>query len=103
MKYNKLIRNRIADQRRAEGKAVITHVAEDAEYWDKLRHKLREETAEYLHDENNEELADVLEVLYAIGDFKGIERERLEEWRKQKEQEKGGFDGRIILDEIRED
>jgi len=35
-----------------------------------------------------EELADTLEVIYAICDFKGISREELEEIRKQKQEKR---------------
>lgn len=100
MKYNKLIRDKIPDLRRAEGQQVKTHVASGSEYWDRLRHKLREETAEYLKDEKDEELADVLEVLYAICAYKQLSFEKVEAIRQAKLEEKGGFEGRIILDEI---
>lgn len=44
-----------------------------------------------------EELADVLEVIYSIAKFSGISLKNLEEVRKNKKNENGGFESRIFL------
>ena len=46
-----------------------------------------------------EELADVLEVIYAIANHRNIKLEDIEHIRKLKKEEKWGFDERIILEE----
>ncbi|MCK4730693.1 MAG: nucleoside triphosphate pyrophosphohydrolase [Candidatus Aenigmarchaeota archaeon] len=103
MKYDKLVRDRIPEIIRKRGVVPITHIADKNEYWEKLKAKLQEEVDEVLEDVNvEEELADVLEVIYAICDFKGISLEELELIRKKKKDERGGFKDKIILDETRE-
>lgn len=100
MKSNKLVRDKIPEIIKKKGKIPITHIASDSEYWEKLKQKFREEVEEYLADENEEELADVLEVINAIYDFKKIKKRNLEAIRKKKAKERGGFKKRIILENI---
>ena len=101
MKYEKLVRDRIPEVVKEKGEIPVTHIATDEEYWKKLREKLKEEVAEFLSREDAEELADIIEVVNAICDFKKIDRLRLEDLRKEKLKSKGGFGGRIVLDEIK--
>ena len=65
IKYNKLIRDRIPEIIEASGKTCVTEVLSDEEYLKMIDAKLDEELAEYHKDENLEELADLLEVIYA--------------------------------------
>ncbi|MFH1801270.1 MAG: nucleoside triphosphate pyrophosphohydrolase [archaeon] len=102
MKYNKLIRDKIPGIIRDKGAVPITHKAKDEEYWEKLKDKLKEEVNEFLENSDEEELADILEVIYAICDFRKIGRERLEFIRKKKFEGRGGFEDKIILDEIKD-
>ncbi len=99
MKYNKLVRDNIPEIILSKGSTPVTHIAGDLEYEEKLIEKLFEEMEEFKKDANEEELADILEVIYAIGDNKGVSREKLEEIRLKKREERGGFEKRIILDE----
>jgi len=101
MKYNKLVRDKIPEIIKNKGAVPITHIANDEEYWQKLKEKLQEEVDEFLEDETEEELADILEVIYAICDFKKIDKEKLELLRKKKAKERGGFKDKIILDETK--
>lgn len=98
MTSGKLIRNNVAEHMRARGEHPSTHVADDAEYWQKLKEKLRQESGEYAVQEDPGELASLLEVIHAICAHTGITFEALEELRVRKAEEKGGFGGRIILD-----
>ncbi len=41
----------------------------------------------------------IVEVLYAIADFKFSGRDELEKVRKERVEERGGFEKRLILDE----
>ena len=94
----KLIRDKIPEIMKQKGTTPVTHIANDAEYWQKLKAKLVEESAEFMKDEKEEELADVLEVFNTICDFKKIDKNKLEQIRKKKADERGSFSKRLILD-----
>ena len=99
MKYNKLVRDRIPEIIKSNGGVPITHIADDKEYWQKLREKLQEEVNEFMQDENAEEMADILEVIDAIINFKNFNKEELEIIKNKKAEERGKFRDKIILDE----
>ena len=101
MKNNKLVRDKIPEIIRKNGEVPVTHMASDSEYFQKLKEKLKEEADEFMKDSMEEELADVLEVVYAICDYKKIDKNKLELLRKKKAEERGGFKERIILDETK--
>ncbi|MDL2319465.1 nucleoside triphosphate pyrophosphohydrolase, partial [Eubacteriales bacterium OttesenSCG-928-A19] len=64
--YNKLVRNKIPDIIRKNGKEPVTRVLEGEAFLAALDAKLREEVEEYLENPCMEEVADILEVLEAI-------------------------------------
>ena len=99
MKYNKLVRDKIPKIIKEKGNIPITHIASEEEYWQKLKEKLKEEVEEFSKDSNEEELADILEVINAICEFKNISKDNLENTRKNKAEQRGSFKERIILDE----
>ena len=101
MKFNKLIRDKIPDIMRTKGQTAVTHIAKDEEYWLKLKTKLQEESSEFAKDPNDEELADILEVIHAICDYRKTDMVALESIRKKKFEERGGFKSRLILDETK--
>ncbi|OGH10508.1 MAG: phosphoribosyl-ATP pyrophosphohydrolase [Candidatus Levybacteria bacterium RIFCSPHIGHO2_01_FULL_36_15] len=101
MKYAKLVRDNIPEIIAKIGKIPVVHVARNEEYEQKLNEKLLEEVNEFLENSDTEELADILEVIYAICYLKGINKEKLEEIRKNKIEKRGGFDKKIILDEVK--
>ena len=91
-KYNKLIRDKIPEIIKERGAKFSVHHADDKEYLQKLKEKLEEEVQEFLESEETEELADILEVIYALAKTKGVDKDGLEKIRMQKEKERGGFD-----------
>jgi predicted house-cleaning noncanonical NTP pyrophosphatase (MazG superfamily) len=92
----KLVGDKIPEMIRTRGEEVRTHVLDEAELSLELRRKLREETEEFLGPGSLEELADVLEVVYALAQTQGLSREELETIRLNKRQERGGFEKRIL-------
>ena len=57
---------------------------------------------EYQTDKNREELADLLEVIYALAKAKGASITELEDLRKKKAAERGGFEKKILLKTVEE-
>jgi predicted house-cleaning noncanonical NTP pyrophosphatase (MazG superfamily) len=102
MKYDKLVRDKIPEIIKSKGAVPITHRASDDEYRQKLKAKLQEEVNEFLESSDEEELADILEVIYALCDLYDIDRDKLERLRKDKAKKRGGFKDRIVLDETKE-
>ncbi|MFA4999385.1 MAG: nucleoside triphosphate pyrophosphohydrolase [Parcubacteria group bacterium] len=99
MKYNKLVRDKIPEYIRGKGGTPITHIADDKEYWEKLKEKLLEEIKEFSENEVMEEMADIQEVINAMCDYKNFEKESIEIVRRKKVEERGSFEKRIILEE----
>lgn len=99
MKYNKLVRDKIPEYIRQKGGNPIYHLADEKEYWEKLKEKLLEEASEFKAAESKQELADLLEVVDAIFKYKGFDRKEIEEIRTSKASERGRFEDRIILEE----
>jgi predicted house-cleaning noncanonical NTP pyrophosphatase (MazG superfamily) len=99
MKYNKLVRDKIPEYIRGKGEAAVTHIAGDEEYWEKLKEKLQEEINEFEQEASADELADILEVLDAIIDYKKFDRAEIAKIKTDKAEKRGKFQERIILDE----
>ena len=99
MKYNKLVRDKIPEYIKNKGGVPITHIADDEEFWQKLKEKLQEEIDEFLEAESIEEMADVLEVIDAILDFKKFDKDELEKVKDKKAEGRGKFRDKIILEE----
>lgn len=95
--YNKLIRDKIPEIIESEGKDYKIETLDEEEYIDSLNAKLQEELDEYLESGDAKELADLLEVIYAIMDYKGISREEMESIRMKKKKERGGFEDKLFL------
>ena len=62
--------------------------------------KLGEELKEYLEDGSAEELADLVEVVYALLDSKGVSRDEFEKIRVCKVEERGAFMKQLLLKEV---
>ncbi len=99
-KYNKLVRDRIPEIIENSGKTAHTHLLSDEEYIAELDRKLGEEFAEYQADKNIEELADMLEVIYAIAKARGASVEELERVRKEKAEKNGAFEKKFFLVDV---
>ena len=98
--YNKLVRDKIPEIIMKSGKTAHCHVLDNNEYIAELDRKLNEECAEYQSDKSIEELADMLEVMYAIAEARGYSVAELERVRLEKAEKRGGFSERIFLEYV---
>ena len=102
IKYNKLVRDKIPEIIERDNKTCSTRILNDTEYLQMIDAKLDEELAEYHRDQNLEELADLLEVVYAAARARGYSVDELESLRRQKADKRGGFDQQILLESVEE-
>lgn len=98
--YNKLIRDKIPEIIKDSGKNCDIVIASELEHYELLKQKLIEETEEFLEDENLEELADIMEVLFSLAESIGYKEFDLLEKRNKKKLERGGFKEGIILKKV---
>ncbi len=105
--YKKLVRDRILEIIEKNGHTYTYSILDEAAYQRELRSKLQEELQEYLDAETDkdsvEELADLIEVIYALAKIHGASAEALEAVRQQKSEARGGFEKRIFLDQVDEE
>mgnify|MGYP002247243021 CR=1 FL=1 len=107
MMYQKLVRDNIPAIIEKNGETCVTRKLTDKEYEDALANKLQEEVAELLEAytakewsgpvDCAEEIADVMEVLYAMGKTCAVSKREVEQVRSQKAAEKGTFSKKIFL------
>ena len=98
--HNKLVRDKIPEIIEKAGKTAYTHILSEEEYMTELDKKLNEKCAEYQADKSIEELADMLEVMYAITEARGWSVSELEAVRKSKAEKRGGFKKKIYLEYV---
>lgn len=101
IKYNKLIRDKIPEIIEDSGKTCEIVFLSKEEFQEMVDAKLDEELAEYHKDQNIEELADLLEVLYAAAEARGYSLDELEAVRVKKAEERGVFKRRILLKSVK--
>lgn len=98
--YNKLVRDKIPEIIDKDHQSCDIEILSDDAYLTMLDDKLDEELAEYHADQNLEELADLLEVVYAAAIARGYTIKDLESLRLKKRAERGGFNKKILLKSI---
>jgi predicted house-cleaning noncanonical NTP pyrophosphatase (MazG superfamily) len=97
MIFNKLVRDKIPAIIESNGQIPEIRILSAAEYTVALEQKLDEETAEFHRDQSVEELADILEVVYALAENLGCSKEELMEVYQKKHNKRGGFRDRVYL------
>lgn len=105
MMYQKLVRDNIPAIIEKNGETCVTRKLTDKEYETALAEKLQEEVKElleaYTAKERSvldcaEEMADVMEVMYAMGKTCAVSKREIEQIRSQKAAEKGTFSKKIF-------
>ncbi len=100
IQYHKLVRDKIPDIIREAGKTCTVSVLSDDDYLKMLDEKLNEELAEYQESKSMEELADLLEVMSAVAAARGSSLKEVEEIRSRKAEKRGGFEKKLLLEEV---
>ena len=100
--FKKVVRDKIPESIAAKGELVTQIKIKGEELVEALKTKLIEEAIEVMDakstGETIEELADVLEVLHALSHHLKISMKQIEDARKHKRQERGGFDeGKVLV------
>lgn len=98
--YNKLVRDRIVEIIEDDGKVAVFRTLGPEEMEDCLQSKLQEEVAEFLEAGTLDELADIIEVIYALASNRGCNREELDSIRESKTHKRGGFTQRVFLEKV---
>ena len=100
--YNKLVRDKVMKNIQAKGHNAMYRVLNEEEYLEELDKKLLEEVNEFIETHNEEEMADVLEVIEANINQRGMSIQKINEIKEQKKQKNGGFDHKIFLISVEE-
>lgn len=96
--YNKLVRDKIPEEiNNMEGRKASYKILNDNEYIQELDKKLFEEAHEFIEEHSVEELADLMEVIYAIMKIENISFNEVEIAREQKNKKKGSFKDKVYL------
>lgn len=101
-KYSKLVRDKVPDIIKGDGKNFEIRILNDKEYLAELIKKLREEASEFEENPSIEELADIKEIIIAIRKHLGIHAGELEDARRQKAATNGRFRNKIFLESVEE-
>ncbi|MFF2754759.1 phosphoribosyl-ATP pyrophosphohydrolase [Psychrobacillus sp. NPDC058041] len=105
--YNKLVRDRIPQVIEKSGSNFTTRTLEPSELLIEIKNKLFEEVAEFAETNTQkdalEELADILELIYAALPIHESTFEELENIRIVKKEKRGGFEEGIFLIEIEDE
>ena len=94
----KLVRDKIPMLIEDSGERPIVRILDEEEYRLCLEAKLDEEVAEFHSDRNAEELADILEVVYALAETIGCTKDELLACYEKKHAQRGGFRDRVFLE-----
>ncbi|MGE6486917.1 nucleoside triphosphate pyrophosphohydrolase [Paenisporosarcina sp. NPDC076898] len=102
--YNKLVRDGIPSIIKAKNQKFRMNILDTDQHAIEIMNKLVEELTEYQEAPTNEdaveELADLLELIYAVLPLHGSSIEELEKVRLAKREKRGGFDKGFYLIEV---
>ena len=101
---SKLVRDKIIDiilRENPSGTQVHYKVLDKDEYKKALITKLYEECSEYVDGDDPLELADILEVVYALGYVHNLTNKQLNKLRTNKARTNGRFKRRLLLMDVK--
>lgn len=102
--YNKLVRDKILENiNLTEEKRCNYKILNEEEYLQELDKKIFEEAHEFVENHSIEELADLMEVIFAIMKERNISIEEVEKARQIKNSRKGAFKDKIYLIDVEQE
>ena len=105
IKYEKLIRDKIPEIIKKDNAIPKISILSQKKFIKELKRKIFEEAEELKTAKNKDEiineLADISEILLTIAKTEKINWKRIEQKRKMKFKERGGFKKKLFLNEIR--
>ncbi|AOY06234.1 nucleoside triphosphate pyrophosphohydrolase [Bacillus subtilis] len=96
--YKKLVRDKVPQIVKQDNKVPFSHIATEKE--GKILNKLIEELEEFKATPNEEELADILEVIDGIAHAFNLDMNKVLRVKADKLEKRGGFNERIILEKV---
>lgn len=100
--FKKLIRDKMPEIMKAQGKELVVRVLENEEFKEALRRKVIEEVSELKDAKTNEEAMDKIAYLYeiadALGDAYGFSKSEIKELKEKTHQARGGFEKKLFLE-----
>lgn len=103
--HNKLVRDYFPELMKEKGREIEFDVLDSKQFSEKLMEKFNEEVEKFRHagtDRLLSEIVDLLEVIYAIAEHRGITESEVEFMRQLKKNRSGGFRKKIMLKTISE-
>lgn len=97
---NKLVRDYFPELMKEKGREVEVEVLDNKQYSEKLKEKFIEEVEKFKNADTDRlliESVDLLEVVYAIAEHRGITESEMEFMRQLKKNRNGGFKKRVML------
>ncbi|MBK5246274.1 MAG: nucleoside triphosphate pyrophosphohydrolase [Peptostreptococcaceae bacterium] len=101
--YNKLTRDNIPQIIEESGRKQTSRIMNEEEYEEALINKVIEEIDEYRISKNEEEIADIYEVLDCLIELKNYEPMHIDYLQLIKREARGSFKKRILLQEVEDD
>ena len=102
--YNKLVRDKIPENINSiEGRNCNYKILNDKEYLEELDKKIFEEAHEFIEEHSVEELADLMEIIFAIMKNRNISMKDVENARQIKNSKKGSFNDKIYLIDVEQE
>ena len=103
--YNKLVRDNIPEIIKQEKGEPKTRILKQEEYLKELFKKLAEEVREMTEAKQNKqelikEIGDVYEIIDAIIDNCGLDKEEIMKLKSERKVERGGFEKKIFLESV---
>lgn len=104
--YNKLVRDYYPELLKQKGKTTEIEVLGGCQYSEKLMENFDEGVSNFKKANSDRllsEIIDLLEIVYAIADHRGITESEVDFMRQLKKNQSGGFKKRIMLKSISEE